>query len=60
MLEMKNACETCGKALPADKRDAMICSFECTFCGACAMVRHKGKCPNCGGDLQIRPMRAAT
>jgi hypothetical protein len=37
--------------------DARICSFECTFCAACADTRLKGHCPNCGGELVRRPVR---
>jgi hypothetical protein len=35
----------------------MICSFECTFCSACAHEVLQGKCPNCGGELVRRPIR---
>ncbi|HOL64354.1 MAG TPA: DUF1272 domain-containing protein [Accumulibacter sp.] len=38
---------------------ARICSFECTFLAACAEQRLAGCCPNCGGDLQRRPIRPA-
>jgi hypothetical protein len=37
----------------------MICSFECTFCRACAEGRLGGRCPNCGGELVRRPLRPA-
>jgi len=37
----------------------MICSFECTFCRACAETRLRGRCPNCGGELVARPRRPA-
>jgi hypothetical protein len=37
----------------------MICSFECTFCRACADARLQGRCPNCGGELVRRPIRPA-
>ena len=33
-LEMRGACEKCGKALPHDSAEAYICSFECTWCGS--------------------------
>lgn len=33
MLELRPACEYCNKTMP---HDAMICSFESTFCGTCA------------------------
>jgi hypothetical protein len=35
----------------------MICTFECTFCADCATQSLKGRCPNCTGDLQRRPIR---
>jgi hypothetical protein len=55
-LEMRNACERCGGALPPDG-EACICSFECTFCLACAGgLEHV--CPNCGGELVPRLRRA--
>jgi hypothetical protein len=57
MLEMRASCERCGRALPADSIEAVICSFECTFCSACAQGRLAGKCPNCGGVLERRPTR---
>jgi hypothetical protein len=55
MLELRPNCERCGRDLPADSPDARICSYECTFCAACA--EDLGACPNCGGDLQVRPTR---
>jgi hypothetical protein len=54
-LEMKTACERCGGALDADG-EAAICSFECTFCPACAAAMEH-VCPNCGGELVPRPRR---
>jgi hypothetical protein len=57
MLLMKPNCECCDRDLAADAPGAMICSFECTFCGDCAETRLKGVCPNCGGDLAARPAR---
>lgn len=57
MLEMRPSCETCDKDLPADETGAVICSFECTFCKACAREVHKGTCPNCGGGFYPRPLR---
>jgi hypothetical protein len=55
-LEMRNACEKCAKPLPADSAQARICSYECTFCAGCADAM-AGRCPNCGGELAIRPRR---
>ena len=57
MLEMRPNCECCDKDLPPDSTEAMICTFECTFCVDCAGHRLKGVCPNCGGGFQPRPVR---
>ena len=57
MLELKPNCERCDKALPPESEEAMICSFECTFCSSCIASSAKGKCPNCGGNLEKRPTR---
>ena len=54
-LEMRTACERCGAAITPDG-DATICSFECTFCPACAEAM-QDVCPNCGGELVARPKR---
>jgi hypothetical protein len=59
MLEMRARCERCSRDLPADSHDAMICSFECTFCAACVQGPLAGRCPNCGGVLERRPTRIA-
>jgi len=56
MLKMKPKCETCQTETPMDSI-AYICSFECTFCASCAESTHKGVCPNCSGDLVVRPKR---
>ena len=57
MLEMREACERCGRELGLDSAEAMICSFECTFCAECSAAM-SGRCPNCGGELVRRPTRA--
>jgi uncharacterized protein len=54
---MRTHCERCDAALD-DGAAARICSFECTFCPACADAM-AGVCPNCGGELVARPRRAA-
>ncbi|HUN46242.1 MAG TPA: DUF1272 domain-containing protein [Stellaceae bacterium] len=59
MLELRPNCECCDRDLPADAADAMICSFECTFCRSCAEGVLAGRCPNCGGELVRRPVRPA-
>ena len=60
MLQLRPNCECCNRDLPAESAEAMICSFECTFCRACASDVLKGKCPNCGGELVARPRRPAS
>jgi len=52
---MRTACERCGTEL-APEGDAVICSYECTFCKPCAeQMDHV--CPNCSGELVSRPKR---
>jgi len=60
MLEIRPNCECCDKDLPADSLEAMICSYECTFCLNCVEGTLKNVCPNCGGDLTKRPLRPMT
>ena len=57
MLAMKPNCELCDKDLAANATDAMICSYECTFCASCVEASLKNVCPNCGGGLVTRPIR---
>jgi uncharacterized protein len=59
MLELRPNCECCDRDLPNGSLDARICTFECTFCAECADRRFGGLCPNCGGDLVLRPTRPA-
>ncbi len=59
MLLLKPNCEACDWDLPPESLDARICSFECTFCAACADGVLNGACPNCGGELVRRPVRPA-
>jgi hypothetical protein len=59
MLDLRPNCECCDADLPPHSREARICSFECTFCAACAEQRLGGRCPNCGGELVARPIRPA-
>jgi hypothetical protein len=54
-LQMKSECEKCHGTLPPNAA-AMICSYECTFCEKCA-TGMKNVCPNCGGELVLRPRR---
>lgn len=57
MLELRPNCECCDRDLPPDSADARICTFECTFCAACAEGVLGGCCPNCGGNFVPRPIR---
>jgi hypothetical protein len=57
MLELRPCCEHCAKALPPAATDAMICSFECTYCRDCATGLLHNVCPNCGGGFEARPIR---
>lgn len=59
MLELRADCECCGRDLPPDSTEAMICSFECTFCRDCVESKLAGVCPNCGGGFEKRPVRPA-
>ena len=54
-LEMKPACERCQLKLAHDGA-AYICSYECSFCVGCAQDLD-WICPNCGGELVVRPRR---
>lgn len=55
MLELRPNCECCDRDLPP-AAEALICTYECTFCPGCAAAMG-GVCPNCGGTLAARPVR---
>lgn len=57
MLELKPVCENCAKELPYNSQEAMICTFECTFCSDCVEKVLFNVCPNCGGGFEKRPAR---
>ncbi len=59
MLILKPGCECCDKELPPESDEAMICTFECTFCRDCVENRLGGECLNCGGNFVPRPIRPA-
>jgi uncharacterized protein len=59
MLQLRPHCEHCNKALPPASTEAMICSFECTFCADCVDSVLGNVCPNCGGGFTPRPIRPA-
>ncbi|MFI6940628.1 DUF1272 domain-containing protein [Streptomyces sp. NPDC050418] len=52
-LEMRTVCERCECAI-APHETAYICVYECTWCPACTSAMDH-TCPNCGGELVIRP-----
>jgi hypothetical protein len=58
-LELRPNCENCDADLPPSSVDAMICSFECTFCRECVDTVLWNVCPNCGGGFSPRPIRPA-
>lgn len=57
MLELRPTCENCNKQLPPESTEAMICTFECTFCARCVENVLHNVCPNCGGGFSARPIR---
>jgi len=57
MLALKPNCECCDKDLPPSATDARMCTFECTFCAKCAEELFDNTCPNCKGNLVVRPIR---
>lgn len=57
MLEIRPNCEHCNKELPNTSTEAMICSFECTYCQACALETFENVCPSCSGNFVNRPIR---
>lgn len=57
MLQLRPSCEHCNKPLPPHSTEAMICSYECTFCRDCVEKVLENVCPNCGGGFCTRPVR---
>ncbi|OCK42362.1 hypothetical protein BA195_12120 [Tenacibaculum soleae] len=57
MLQIRPNCEHCNKDLPNTSTEAMICSFECTYCKTCALELFKNVCPSCSGNFVQRPIR---
>lgn len=57
MLQIRQNCENCDKSLPNNSNDAMICTYECTFCKDCVENVLENVCPNCGGGFEKRPTR---
>jgi hypothetical protein len=58
-LSLRPNCEYCDKDLPPDSTEAMICTYECTFCADCVEDHLHNVCPNCGGGFAPRPIRPA-
>lgn len=60
MLELRPTCENCIKSLPPSSTEAMICTYECTFCRDCVEKILHNVCPNCVGGFVPRPIRPKT
>ncbi|MEL7116198.1 MAG: DUF1272 domain-containing protein [Pseudomonadota bacterium] len=60
MLELRPNCELCDCDLPPDSPEAMICTYECTYCATCVATVLENVCAKCGGGLQPRPIRPKT
>ena len=58
-MEIRPSCECCDRDLDPASPDVMICTYECTWCRDCADTVLRGVCPNCGGNLERRPVRPA-
>jgi len=56
-MEIRENCENCYKPLPNGDDQAMICTFDCTFCKECVEQVLFNVCPNCGGGFEKRPIR---
>ncbi|HEY3855357.1 MAG TPA: DUF1272 domain-containing protein [Verrucomicrobiae bacterium] len=55
---MKKNCEQCGVSLGNESENAVICSYECTYCADCAEKNNQA-CPKCDRVLRQRPTRRA-
>ncbi len=60
MLDIRPNCECCDKDLAYNSTEAMICTYECTFCKTCVDDILNNVCPNCGGGFCPRPIRPKT
>lgn len=56
-LEIRPNCEYCDVDLPPAATNALICTYECTFCAECVESKLHNVCPNCGGGFAPRPIR---
>ncbi len=59
MIAIRPNCEHCNKELPNTSTEAMICSFECTYCKDCAITIFENVCPSCSGNFVERPIRSS-
>ena len=59
MLQLRPNCEWCDADLPPQAPNAMICSYECTYCATCVRDVLHDVCPTCGGGFAPRPVRPA-
>ena len=57
MLGIRPNCQHCNRALPNGSDQAMICSFECTYCKVCVDKVLENVCPSCSGGFEKRPTR---
>ena len=59
MLGLRPNCECCDTDLPPASAEAVICSFEYTFCRTCAEDKLNWTCPTCDENLVECPIRPA-
>ncbi len=57
MLEIRPNCELCDCDLGPQSANAMICTYECTYCKTCVEAVLENVCPTCGGGFEKRPIR---
>ena len=55
---MKKECLECECEI-TDLSEAMICSYECTYCVSCFLKQNQ-ICKNCNGELALRPKRVGS
>jgi hypothetical protein len=57
MLQLRPNCELCDRDLPPHSHEAMICTYECTYCKDCVEKVLHNVCPTCAGGFVPRPIR---
>jgi len=57
MIGVHSIGEKRGNSLPNNSNEAMVCSFECTFCQKCVSTVLEDVCPNCRGTFKKRHIR---